>query len=60
MGDLGQVLFCPFELMDEESIRRAVARSNIVINLVGRGIETKNFSYKDVNVTGPAKIAKVF
>ena len=46
--------------MDEESIRRAVARSNIVINLVGRGIETKNFSYKDVNVTGPAKIAKVF
>jgi len=59
VGDLGQVLFCPFELMDEESIRRAVARSNIVINLVGRGIETKNFSYKDVNVTGPAKIAKI-
>jgi NADH dehydrogenase (ubiquinone) 1 alpha subcomplex subunit 9 len=59
VGDLGQVLFCPFELMDEESIRRAVSRSNIVINLIGRGIETKNFSYKDVNVTGPANIAKI-
>jgi len=59
VGDLGQVLFCPYELMDEETIRRAVARSNIVINLVGRGIETKNFSYKDVNVTGPQKIAKI-
>jgi len=59
VGDLGQVLFCPFELQDEDSIRRAVARSNIVINLIGRGIETKNFSYEDVNVTGPAKIAKI-
>jgi len=59
VGDLGQVLFCPFELMDEDSIRHAVSRSNIVINLIGRGIETKNFSYKDVNVTGPAKIAKI-
>lgn len=59
VGDLGQVLFCPFELIDDDSIRRAVARSNIVINLIGRGIETKNFSYEDVNITGPAKIAKI-
>jgi len=59
VGDLGQVLFCPFELKDEESIRRAVARSNIVINLVGRGIETKNFSYEDVNITGPERIARI-
>lgn len=58
-GDLGQVLFCPFELKDEESIRRAVKHSNIVINLVGRGIETTNFSYQDVNVSGPATIARV-
>ena len=59
VGDLGQVLFCPFELKDEESIRRAVSHSNIVINCIGRGTETNNFSYQDVNVTGPARLAKI-
>jgi len=58
-GDLGQVLFCPFELKNEDSIRHAVKHSNIVINLIGRGYETSNFSYTDVNVTGPETIAKV-
>jgi len=59
VGDLGQILFCPFELQDEESIRRAVSHSNIVINLIGQGWETRNFSFKDVNVTGPATIARI-
>jgi len=58
-GDLGQVLFCPFELGDEDSIRRAVARSSIVINLVGRQWETKNFKYEDVNIEGPATLARI-
>jgi len=58
-GDLGQVLFCPIELRDEDSIRRAVSHSNIVINLIGRGWETSNFSYNDVNVTGPQTIARI-
>lgn len=59
VGDLGQVLFCPFEARDEDSIRRAIQHSNIVINLVGRGIETKNFSFEDVNVTFPATLARI-
>eukprot|EP00088_Acartia_fossae_P034980 TRINITY_DN35971_c0_g1_i3.p1 TRINITY_DN35971_c0_g1~~TRINITY_DN35971_c0_g1_i3.p1 ORF type:complete len:388 (+),score=120.49 TRINITY_DN35971_c0_g1_i3:156-1166(+) len=59
VGDLGQVLFCPFELKDEDSIRRAVAHSNIVINCIGRGVETKNFSYSDVNITGPQRLARI-
>lgn len=58
-GDLGQVLFCPFELMDEDSIRRAVDKSSIVINLIGRAWETKNFSYEDINIEGPATLARV-
>ena len=59
VGDLGQVLFCPIEIRDEDSIRRAIQHSNIVINLVGRGIETKNFSFEDVNVTFPAALARI-
>lgn len=58
-GDLGQVLFCPFELRDEDSIRRAVAHSNIVINCTGRAFETMNFNYEDINVTGPATLARI-
>jgi len=59
VGDLGQILFCPIELKDEDSIRRAVQHSNIVINLIGRNWETRNFSYQDVNVEGARTIARV-
>ena len=47
------------ELKDEDSIRRAVAHSNIAINRIGRGTETKNYSYEDVNITGPQTIARI-
>lgn len=57
-GDLGQVLFHFFNLKDEGSIREAVKYSNVVINLIGREYETKNYSFKDVNVDGARLIAK--
>lgn len=57
-GDLGQVLFTPFDLRDEESIAKAVKYSNVVINLVGRDYETKNFSYTDVHVDGARRLAR--
>lgn len=41
MGDLGQVLYTPFYMRDEDSIRKAVQHSNVVINLIGRDLETK-------------------
>lgn len=43
VGDLGQVLFAPFQPRDEDSIRKAIKYSNVVINLVGREYGTKNF-----------------
>ncbi len=58
-GDLGQVLFSPYDLRDEESIRLAMKYSDIVINCVGREFETRNFNFKDVNVTGAARLAKI-
>lgn len=57
-GDLGQVLFSPFYLRDEESLRKAMKHSNLVINLIGREWETKNFTYDDIYVKGPQAIAR--
>ena len=32
--------------------------SDVVVNCIGREFETRNFKFKDVNVTGPALVAK--
>lgn len=58
MGDLGQVVSMRFDIRDEESIARAMAKSNVVINLLGRDFETRNFGFEDINVTAPHRIAK--
>lgn len=57
-GDLGQVLFQQFYLKDCESIEKAVRYSNVVINLIGRDWETKNFKFDDVHVEGCRAIAR--
>ncbi|XP_075408304.1 NADH dehydrogenase [ubiquinone] 1 alpha subcomplex subunit 9, mitochondrial [Tenrec ecaudatus] len=59
MGDLGQIIFLEWNGRDKDSIRRAVEHSNVVINLVGREWETKNFDYEDVYVKIPQAIAQV-
>ncbi|XP_067647395.1 NADH dehydrogenase [ubiquinone] 1 alpha subcomplex subunit 9, mitochondrial [Eurosta solidaginis] len=58
-GDLGQVLFQFFDLRDEKAIRDAVKYSNVVINLIGREFETKNFKFNDVHVEGARRIARI-
>lgn len=58
VGDLGQVLFSEFHLKDEESIRKAVKYSDIVINMMGREFETRNFTFDDVHVKGARMLAK--
>lgn len=58
-GDLGQILFSPYALRDEDSIRKAVKYSNVVINLVGRDWETKNFKFDDVHVEGARRLARI-
>lgn len=44
-GDLGQILFFPFNLRDDEAIRKAVKHSNVVINLIGSRINSKSVDY---------------
>ncbi|KRT82102.1 epimerase [Oryctes borbonicus] len=58
-GDLGQVLFTHFNLKDEESIEKAMKYSNVVINLIGRDYETKQYKFNDVHVAGAARLAKI-
>lgn len=58
MGDLGQIIFLEWNGRDKDSIRRAVEQSNVVINLVGREWETRNFSFEDVYVRIPQTIAQ--
>jgi len=58
IGDLGQTLFSEFHLQDEASIMKAIKHSDVVINMVGREWETKNFSFDDVHNTGARMLAR--
>ncbi|XP_061438590.1 NADH dehydrogenase [ubiquinone] 1 alpha subcomplex subunit 9, mitochondrial isoform X2 [Rhineura floridana] len=59
MGDLGQLLFVEWDSRDKDSIRRAIEHSNVVINLVGKEWETRNFKYEDIFVSIPREIAQL-
>ncbi|KHJ46732.1 NAD dependent epimerase/dehydratase family protein [Trichuris suis] len=58
-GELGQIYYIPYFLKDDDAIRRALKYSNLVVNLVGAGYETKNFSFYDVHVDAARRIAKL-
>ncbi|XP_041114065.1 NADH dehydrogenase [ubiquinone] 1 alpha subcomplex subunit 9, mitochondrial-like [Polyodon spathula] len=58
MGDLGQIIFLDWDARDKDSISRALAHSNVVINLVGREWETSNYRFEDVYVNIPKEIAR--
>ncbi|KAL8490025.1 hypothetical protein ACS0TY_025792 [Phlomoides rotata] len=49
MGDLGQVVPMKYSPRDENSIKAVMAKANVVINLIGREYETRNYSFEDVN-----------
>ncbi|GAV03530.1 hypothetical protein RvY_13937 [Ramazzottius varieornatus] len=59
MGDLGQILFHQVDLRDEAAIRKSMKYSNVVINLIGRDYETKNFSFEQVHVEGARRLARI-
>ncbi|XP_033880782.3 NADH dehydrogenase [ubiquinone] 1 alpha subcomplex subunit 9, mitochondrial-like [Acipenser ruthenus] len=58
MGDLGQIIFLDWDARDKDSISRALAHSNVVINLVGREWETSNYRFEDTYVNIPKEIAR--
>ncbi|XP_036373699.1 NADH dehydrogenase [ubiquinone] 1 alpha subcomplex subunit 9, mitochondrial [Megalops cyprinoides] len=58
MGDLGQIIFLEWDARNKETIKQAMAHSNVVINLVGREWETRNYRFEDIYVSIPQAIAK--
>ncbi|CAK9149962.1 unnamed protein product [Ilex paraguariensis] len=49
MGDLGQIVPMKYNPRDENSIKAVLAKANVVINLIGREYETRNYSFEEVN-----------
>ncbi|KAL3647688.1 hypothetical protein CASFOL_008656 [Castilleja foliolosa] len=49
MGDLGQIVPMSYNPRDENSIKAVMAKANVVINLIGREYETRNYSFEQVN-----------
>jgi NADH dehydrogenase (ubiquinone) 1 alpha subcomplex subunit 9 len=59
MGDLGQIVPIRWDIRDRESIREALKHSNVVVNLVGRRYDTRNFKMSEVHIDGAKRIAEV-
>ncbi|KYR01264.1 NADH dehydrogenase [ubiquinone] 1 alpha subcomplex subunit 9 [Tieghemostelium lacteum] len=59
LGELGQIIPMRYDIRNDDSIERAVSHSNIVINLVSRQYETRNFTFDDINIKAASKIAQI-
>lgn len=59
MGDLGQIIPTPFELRDDDSVRRALSRSTVVVNLIGNLFPTRNYSLSQVHVDCTRRLAEI-
>jgi hypothetical protein len=47
-----------FDIRDDAMVKKAISRSNVVINLIGQRQETMNFGYEDVHHAWPKKLAQ--
>lgn len=59
IGQVGQIVPTRIDIRDPATIERAVFHSNIVVNMIGRFWETRNFSFDDVNVKAATLIAEL-
>ncbi|KAG6513354.1 hypothetical protein ZIOFF_023678 [Zingiber officinale] len=59
MGDLGQIVPMEYNPRDENSIKVVMAKANVVINLIGREYETRNYSFEEVNHAMAEQLAAV-
>lgn len=58
MGDLGNIVTLEdFSIRDDAFIRRAISKSNVVINLIGQQAETWNYGFEEVHTDFPRRLA---
>ena len=53
------VPFKEFSIRNDDQIRKAMSRSNVVINLLNLEKETVNYSFEDVHTDAAARIARI-
>lgn len=58
-GVLGQIVPQPYQIWDEDAIRRQLEHSNTVVNLVGSWKNTVNFSVEAANEFTAYRLAKI-
>ncbi|KAJ2724239.1 Protein-lysine N-methyltransferase efm5 [Coemansia sp. Benny D115] len=58
-GDLGMIVPMEFDIRNPKQIEECVRYSDVVINLIGRNYETKNFNFDQVHVEGAQRIAEI-
>jgi len=59
IGQVGQIVPTRIDIRDPATIERAVFHSNIVVNMISRFWETRNFTFDDVNVKAARLIAEL-
>lgn len=59
MGDVGQIVPVPASVTDEDSVRRAVAGADAVVNLVGILYEKGGQRFQSVHVAGAERVARI-
>ena len=60
VGDLGMVVpVGDFNIRSDEEIAKMVSKSDLVINLIGADSETWNYSFEEVHVDIPTRLARI-
>lgn len=59
MGDVGQIVPTAMEMRDEDSVRRALVNSSVVVNLMGKIVPTIHYKLNDVHVQAAKRLAEI-
>jgi len=58
LGEVGQIAPVRYDVREKETINKAIEHSEVVVNMVGRAWETRNFNYQQVHVDAARLLAQ--